>query len=401
MRAGARSPHELAEIVVECGGFRPAARALGVSDSTVRRQLAAAGLIEQVRERLASGSRPSPLRERRLDDEIRALRKRVKELEGALAEMDGLVERVVEAARAVVAVPSFVPPERPRKRQRERHTRAVVAPIFDCQYGQRVARKDVPFGRGGFDPDVFRERLELWFDRVSRLLTDRAAVTDYSELVVVLGGDLVEGDEVYRGQPWQLALDPVRQVLELRELLGAALGALVEHARGLGCRRFRLFAVPGNHGKVGGKKAGATPASYSWDYLLCELLRDRLDGVFDEVSIEQSGAVRWESEGWRFLAVHGDEIRGWGGIPFYGLTRFDGRAIRLSGEVFDYCLLGHHHQPATIPNGSGGEFIVSGDWVGGTNLSRSIVAASRPQQRVLLVARKHGVTTDERIFLDG
>jgi hypothetical protein len=73
----------------------------------------------------------------------------------------------------------------------------------------------------------------------------------------------------------------------------------------------------------------------------------------------------------------------------------------MSEIVHDYLLMGHHHQPANIPNGSGVATIVSGDWVGPNNLSRQIMAGSRPQQSVLLISAKHGLTEEAHIYLDG
>jgi hypothetical protein len=137
----------------------------------------------------------------------------------------------------------------------------------------------------------------------------------------------------------------------------------------------------------------------SWDWLMTEFLKLRLAGhPIDVFANEAAGALLFETMGHNFLLIHGQEIRGWGGIPFYGFTRFDGRAIRMTGEIFDYCLSGHIHQPAQIPNGSGGEYIISGDWVGANNLSGQITAASRPQQNLLFVAQKWGVTERVPIY---
>ena len=61
--------------------------------------------------------------------------------------------------------------------------------------------------------------------------------------------------------------------------------------------------------------------------------------------------------------------------------------------------MGHHHQAGEIPQNTGAETIISGDWVGANNLSGIITAASRPQQKILYVAEKWGITSTERIYL--
>jgi hypothetical protein len=98
--------------------------------------------------------------------------------------------------------------------------------------------------------------------------------------------------------------------------------------------------------------------------------------------------------------IHGDEIRGWGGIPFYGLSRYDSKAVRQGHLLHDYLLLGDKHVPAEIEQGGGGETLMCGAWVGENNLSRQLGAAARPQQRVHFVAEKWGISESTRIYFE-
>lgn len=388
------------------GSIRKAAVLLGYrSDSSLRRwikedpelavllgfEVTEPGAVDDPR-RLALASK---------DAENRQLRGDVRKLSELLAKREEWLEEIVEAARVPRVAPVF-----PKVTQKHvgLPERSIVLPIFDLQYGQHVSPDDVVFGKGAYSHAIFMERLGMYVEKVSALLKDRAVTTRFTELHIVLGGDLVEGDEIYPGMTWQLEKDPARQVLDLRDNLGAALRELIHRARNEwsdGDIKVAIYTVPGNHGKVGGKRSGARPATYSWDVLASTLILDDLREEKIDLAVNvPSGAILFETQGHTFLTIHGDEITGQMGIPFYGLTRFDGRAMRLAEVIFDYLLMGHIHQPALIPNGSGGEHIVSGDWVGGNNLSGKIVAASRPQQRVLLVGAKQGVLTDERIFFD-
>ncbi len=385
---------ELEAAIAIHGSIRKAAPELGVDERTVRRWMREGDSTTRPVDdplRLALSSR---------DAELREVKKEHRQLSEALAKRQEFITQMVEAARLPVKVPTYREATRPRTKLPER---SIVAPIFDLQYGQFVRPEDVPFGKGGFTEAIFDARLAAYVEKVERFLLDRAAATNFTELHLVLGGDLTEGDQIFAGQAWQLQKHPIRQVLDLRVKLGRALRHLIRFAKEqLGVKTIAIYCVPGNHGKVGGKRAGATPADYSWDYLVGELLKDELrEEPIDLFANEPAGALMFETQEHTFLTIHGDEIKGHAGIPFYGFTRFDGRAMRLAETVYDYTLSGHIHQPATIPNGSGGEFITSGDWVGGNNLSKWIVAASRPQQRILLVARKYGIATDERIYLDG
>lgn len=413
-------PDRIVKAVAATGSIRKAAMDLGVPRSTLQDHIQALGLEEaivaarQATRRTSPGSTtraakaaadeldptdPLRLENTRQAAEVRQLRADLRKAMEVLSDREEFVERMMEAAKIPVEVPRYdVAPQDGTLPER-----SIVLPIFDLQYGQFVRPTDVPFGQGGFSPEVFDTRLKAYVEKVCRFLRDRAATTRFSELHLVLGGDLVEGAEIFAGQAWQLAMDPAMQVWTLAEKLVSALREIIRFAKEvLGIPVIALYSVPGNHGKLGGKRAGAMPTTASWDWLTSQIIIERLGNEPLDLAVNESaGALMFETLGQSFLVIHGDEVKGHSGIPFYGFTKLDGKMIRLAETVYDYCLSGHIHQPATIPNGSGGEFIISGDWVGGNNLSKYIVAASRPQQRALLIGRKYGVATDERIYLDG
>jgi hypothetical protein len=340
---------------------------------------------------------PDRLAKRRLEEEVKYLRRREGEFDKALTNREAIFQRIVESAQ--IEVPKLhlkIPPPRGKKLP----VRSAVLPIFDIQYGQLVQAQDTPLGLGTYSTSIFQERLARWYEAVTESLLDYSTSHAISELVIALGGDLVEGADIFAGQAWQLEVDPAKQTVELSVYLAETLGNLIAFCKTeIGVKKVMVACVPGNHGKVGGKKAGAIPATMSWDWLCAEFLKLRLSGhPIDVFAIESGGALLFKSMSHLFLLIHGQEVRGWGGIPFYGFTRFDGRAIRMTGEIFDYCLSGHIHQPAVIPNGSGGEYIISGDWVGANNLSGQIVAASRPQQRLIFVSEKWGLSENVPIY---
>ena len=73
-------------------------------------------------------------------------------------------------------------------------------------------------------------------------------------LVFALGGDMVEGDEIFSGQEWQLELNPAEQVMGIRDHLAYAKDALMGVGASLGVKQASVLAVPGNHGTIGGRK---------------------------------------------------------------------------------------------------------------------------------------------------
>lgn len=386
----------IAAAYAEGGSIRRAAPILGYGPTTLREWAKDDPEIAAI---FGTAGEPSEHASLAKEAEARALRKQVKEMSEEIGRREEWLAEVIEAARIPVRRPTFA---RPKSQDRGRAERSVILPIYDIQYGQLVRPSDVPFGKGSYSSEIFDARLEAYVKRITALLRDRAGSMHFAELHFVLGGDLVEGDQIYPGMAWQLQKDPVRQSLDLRAKLSTAIKELIRVAKeDLDTQAIALYAVPGNHGKVGGKRAGATPTAYSWDYLTAALVIDDLrEEPVDLMVNEPAGALIFETLGHKFLTVHGDEIKGHAGIPFYGFQRLDGRAMRMSEVIFDYGLSGHIHQPASIPNGSGGEWNAQPDWVGGNNLSKHIVAASRPGQKLLIVGAKQGLCTEERIYFD-
>jgi transposase-like protein len=396
---------EITEALAATGGnVQAAADRLGRSRSSLSVRIDKLGLSHL--------KRPAP--RRRLDDrpildparlaedqeasELRHLRRETKDLREELAKREEVVQRILDAINLPVEVPSYDL----AKQDDSLPIRAGIAPIYDIQYGQHVRPTDVPLRAGGHTSDDFERKLARWLKAVTGSVRDYATSHRIEEFLIPLGGDLVEGLDIFAGQAWQLDKDPAVQSRDLAALLANALIALIRFLKEeIGVERVGVLAVPGNHGKVGGKRAGATPTTLSWDWLTVEILQLHLAGQPIDLWVnEPSGALLFESLDHTFLMIHGDEIKGHSGIPFYGLTKFDGRAMRLARVVYDYCLLGHHHQQSAIPNGSGGEFLMSGDWIGGNNLSKFLVGATRPQQRLMFTSRRWGITEQIPIYLE-
>lgn len=398
-------PNDELDALVRAIGQAAAADQLGIPRPTLQSHLQRQKLATQadpadpslnsgeIREAIDD---PTRVKVSRLEATITTLRRENREYEKALATQRELFERIVEETRVPVEVPKFA--AKPRRGKDETPI-SVITPIFDQQFGQFVRPSDTPGNRGDYSVEEFDRRLERYVHAVKGIVRDRAEAYDVKEWIIPMGGDHVEGDEIFAGQAWQLELDPPRQVWVLASKMEAALRDIVRFAKEeVGVERIGLYGVDDNHGKVGGKRGGARPATYSWNWLFLMILFDKLRGEpIDQRAIEPGGSLFFRCAGHEFQLIHGHSIRGWGGLPYYGLTKFDGRSIRLHSRLYRYLLMGHHHQPAEIPNGAG-ETIVSGDWVGANNLSGMLTAASRPQQKVLFVSDEWGIAGTERVY---
>lgn len=395
-----------AEIKAQAGKWDSKAklgRALGVKAGTFQQwckddpeleALAEAALVAPAPPELVDD--PERIKAAKIDAEIKELRRRDKDYEKALLNQEEFFNRIVEATRQPVKTPQYAK----QKQAKHEHHQSVIAPIFDQQFGQFVRPSDTPGNRGAYSVSVFDQRLAKWVDSVCGIIRKRSLGYTIDELIIPFGGDHVEGDEIFAGQAWQLALDPCQQVWELATKMDSAIKQVVRFAKEeIGIPFIACYGVDDNHGKVGGKKSGARPATYSWNWLFLKILFENhlREEPINQFAIEPGGALFFKCAGHEFQLIHGHQIRGWGGLPFYGMTKFDGRSVRLHNRIYRYLLMGHHHQTAELGNGAG-ETIVSGDWVGPNNLSGMITAGSLPQQKVLFVSEKYGLDASERVY---
>lgn len=398
---------KLLELAREHGSKRQMSIALGWSPGQLAVRLRApehAALNAEITAIIEARPEPAEMPEEGNRDELRivnlteenkVLRRQIRDYQKQLASQEEFFDRITDICRVRVDTPRYSV----RTQSKRKPANSVIAPIYDCQFGQFVRPTDTPGNQGGFSVDVFDARLARWVDGVCGVISRRSSGYRIEELFIPFGGDQVEGDEIFGGQAWQLEIDPMEQMFQLATKMDTALREVIRFAKEeIGVPKIAVYGVTGNHGKVGGKRGGARPRTYSWDYGFLRILRDKLrEQPIDQFAVELGGSLFFRAAGHEFQMVHGDEIRGWGGLPFYGLSKFDGRSIRLHNRIYRYLLMGHHHQAAEVPNGAG-ETIVSGDWVGANNLSGMITAASRPQQKVLFVAEKWGIAATERIY---
>lgn len=396
---------KLLELARAHGSLRQVSIALGWASGTLAVKLNKPENADLKRELLAIiATAPEPvdpeenrdeLKVVNLTEENRVLRKQIRDYRKQLASQEEFFDRIVEICKVRVDTPRYST----RAQSKKKPANSVIAPIYDCQFGQFVRPTDTPGNQGGFSVDVFDQRLARWVEGVCQVIARRADGYRIEELFLPFGGDQVEGDEIFPGQAWQLEIDPMEQMFQLATKMDSAIKEVIRFAKQeVGIPKIAVYGVTGNHGKVGGRRGGARPRTYNWDYGFLRLMRDKLRAEpIDQFAVELGGSLFFRAGGHEFQMVHGDEIRGWGGLPFYGLSKFDARSIRLHNRIYRYLLMGHHHQAAEVPNGAG-ETIVSGDWVGANNLSGVITAASRPQQKVLFVAAKWGIAATERIY---
>jgi hypothetical protein len=195
---------------------------------------------------------------------------------------------------------------------RNRKSRSKTAPTGDGTLILNLNDTQTGKDTGGGTPALL-ERLDHFFDLASdRVHADRKTVGD---LVILLGGDLVEGCSIYPNQSFQIDLDRRAQV---RTTTGIVLAMLDRFAPLF--PTVRVVAVPGNHGehRVDGKRVNRHDND---DQLVAEAAataaeRDRtLSHVSFNIAYEEP-ALTLDIQGHILAVTHGSVYgKGTGGSP--------------------------------------------------------------------------------------
>lgn len=205
-------------------------------------------------------------------------------------------------------------------------TETAVLLMSDLHYGKETV---------SFDPNIARDRLKRLGEKLASIRR-RLGPKTLDGLVVCMLGDMNDGSAIYATQPYHQAITNVeRQADEL----SATLAEWLQVQRKL-WGTVRVEAVPGNHGRV----AGAHEAA-NWDIVLYRYLMHRLgDDIPFGMNEESDPFVRVIKIGQhKMLLFHGDTVRMYMQIPWYGLHQRLMRWYTGKWGPFAVAACGHFH----------------------------------------------------------
>lgn len=308
----------------------------------------------------------------------------------------GKVEKLdVEACKEMVGMILSDLPSRDRikppvVRKGDLKPESWVLLFSDLHYGQLVKGVEVG-GLSEYSPLIARERIELLQEKIIRFLAYHP--NKPNELIIAFLGDIVDGSVLRGNQQSNIAFGVVKQAIGVTELLVDFIVNLSKYFP-----KIRCYGVYGNHARLTPNPKDAHPAE-NFDMLIYHNIWDRIKNMKDitmEYTEAQHMIVRIANH--LFWMEHGDTVRSWMGIPFYGSQRERAHIQEIMGmfkERADYVLLGHHHNDARFSG-----VHLNGSFVGGDLFSIGrLRRMSLPVQNLLGVNDKHGVVWERPIRL--
>lgn len=146
-----------------------------------------------------------------------------------------------------------------------------------------------------------------------------------------------------------------------------------------------------NHGRLQPKPQAKQKATNSMSFLV-HTLANEYSAKQGNIHTREAAGIKMVTEiaEHNFLMEHGDTVKAYMGIPYYGMNRERGReAMKRMGteKAFNYMALGHWHVPGFVEE----SVIVNGSLSGTTEFDHSVGRHARPAQVAFMVHPKHGV----------
>ena len=383
---------EAKALVEEHGGIRPASRATGYSFGAIRRAL------------LRSDEAPKEAADDMLSEEdaeqlrsdmanVQATNARLfKQLKEARDRTNALVQATVSASRDAVFSGGYTAPTIyvPSMVNNNNMPEAVLWHMTDFQGGKETT---------SYNRDVMRERVLRFVKKAISVTQVQRADHPVDELVIALGGDMIEGLFNFPTQPYEIdGTIFVQYVSVARLLVDVVKIALVNYPT------VKVVAEWGNHGRIGSKR-DAVPRSDNVDRMVYELARQLLQ---DEERLTWEDCPediqRIEVGNYRALLIHGDEV---GRMGYASRNTIANHVTRWrSGSYpwdFTDVYVGHYHQHAEDPLASGrGAIFYTGSTESDNRYALVGMAASAtPTQRLHFIDKERGrVTAQYKMFVD-
>lgn len=334
---------------------------------------------------------PSDLGEFDDAEEHLGLRQANERLQRQLRDAKNTTQRLVDATKqgaydamlAMGSVPEVAAPKPDKRRRPE----VALWHLSDWQ-GAKLTPT--------YNSEVMRQRVLYFCDKAQRITEIQRADHPVRDVVIALGGDMVEGLFQFATQPFEVDQTLFGQYVSVSRLLVD----VVRRALAI-YEKVTVCAEWGNHGRIGSKR-DAVPRSDNFDRMVYELSRQLLAGeprltwpdCPEDIQQIEIGA-------YRALLFHGDEI---GRAGYASPTTLVSWLVRQQSGAYPWEFLdgyvGHYHQTQewALP-GRGGRLFMTGSTESSNRYASVGMAASAvPSQRLHFIDPVKGRVTAQHII---
>jgi len=253
---------------------------------------------------------------------------------------------------------------------------------------------------------VAEKRLIELIHKTCKITDIRRSAAAIDEIRVYLGGDIIEGEDIFPHQAHTIEQGVFDQACNAApSILCKCILMLLGHFN-----KVRIICVPGNHGRNGPKSGRSHPIKTNWDNICYKITKLMLFGkegkkyndLNDRLDFEEN--EKWYAVDhvfdWGNLIVHGDQITGgFAGFPWYGTAKKAWGWIDSIPYPWDYLWFGHFHTYASATLNYR-IFLANGTTESGNDYAQANLASGGyPCQRLAFFNAEHGLISSQRIYL--
>jgi hypothetical protein len=319
-----------------------------------------------------------------LQDEMQRCKRAYKAAQRNNSVFEALVDELEQVITPIKPLPAAIK----IKPKTDAIPESVVALLSDEHAGQLVLPHQVG-NLERYNFPVALRRAERYVDTIIKFTQRTLHNYKFDTLWILANGDHTSG-EIHGAVEHSEYRNSFRNCLAVGQMHSLMFRDLAPYFKNV-----KVVYVPGNHGRRSIKK-DYNGAWNNWDYLIAETAKLHcMDIPNVEFNIPDAFSVCVDIEGHGFHLSHGDDVRGWMGIPWYGISRKTQRLTALSAsqkKKVGYYIFGHFHQASTLAV-LDGETIINGAWVSTDPYAyEGLSVFSEPSQWMFGVNKEKGIT---------
>lgn len=271
-----------------------------------------------------------------------------------------------------------------RGRSKGRHEIAPVLLLGDWHIGE-VIRENETESLNKYNSQVARDGLERIICAFLDWVECNRSVYDMPECAIIGLGDWISGEIRDELRVTAEFPSPV-QAVKAGQLLAEAIGTIAGHFKTVS-----VYEVGGdNHGRMTKRPRAKRKAEDNLGYVVYSIANAMLRKCKNVLLMPTEGMkMLVHVNGIPMLCEHGDNVRAWMGVPWYGINREVGREAtrRMNDLRFRYLVTGHWHTPCFLED----RIIVNGSLSGTSEYDHACGRFARPCQVGFMVSARHGV----------
>ena len=227
-----------------------------------------------------------------------------------------------------------------------------VIQISDSHMGEVQSGSEIE-GFNEYSPDICRSRNIDFIERFLSWLSIQRAGYNIPDCTVLITGDLIAGDIHDELRVTNAFPVPV-QIVEAAKIHARQLALLAPHFENVNVH----YITEDNHSRLTKKTQAKEAGKNNYNYVIAELIGAYIKNLkninFNVYPMLETVVQVCNT---RYLICHGHNVRGWMGVPWYGIERKVGKEAQsrmriIMGDVeraesvgFDKYVFGHFHTP--------------------------------------------------------